>query len=107
MVGVARVPLILLQRTAVLVPACCLARAWMEAIAEIFPDIPLGELRSKDPSLLPPWLLKDFDIYNVRTYIPIHLLELKSRNEVSEKRGCLMVRLGRVGKTYVTSQIEG
>lgn len=68
-VGIARVPLTLLQDTAALLRGHqSLPRAWMLVIAEKFPDTSLRTLRSADPSLLPPWLLRGFPICQVRSY---------------------------------------
>lgn len=76
MVGVARVPLVLLQSIAATLQNCFgLPRAWMLAIAERFPDTSLGNLRSRDPSLLPFWLLRRFETYKVRAYRRTHVLE--------------------------------
>lgn len=75
-VGVARVPLVLLDGIAArLRPLKTLARAWMITVAKKFPNRPLRELRSKCPSLPPPWLLPEFATYQVRTYRHTLLLE--------------------------------
>ena len=67
-VGAARVPPALLQLVAAQLSGDVggnLASAWMLAVAEQFPDTSLRELRSQDPSLLPPWILQGFAIYQV------------------------------------------
>jgi hypothetical protein len=50
-----------------------LPRAWMMAIGLSFPDTPLAEVRSTDPSLLPFWILEGFESYQVRFYMRILL----------------------------------
>jgi hypothetical protein len=83
-VGGARVPVSILQAIAAAVYQNkagytqetmreLLPRVWMRAIGQIFPETPLAKLRSKDPSLLPHWLLERFDDYQVhytRNLIP-------------------------------------
>ncbi len=73
-VGIARVPLILLQTVAAVLregrsqrDRQLLPRAWMRAIAHNFPDTPLGKLRAIDASLLPAWLIEGWQSYHVRT----------------------------------------
>jgi hypothetical protein len=66
--GIVRVPKVLLQSTTALLlcprpedrPIMCesLQRAWMGAVALKFPDTPLAVLRSRDPCLVPAWLLE-------------------------------------------------
>lgn len=74
--GIARVPLVLLESIAAALRVTapgrqsdCLQRAWMRAIAQHFPDTPLGQLRAADRSLLPPWIMKgiiNFETFKVR-----------------------------------------
>jgi hypothetical protein len=71
--GVARVPRILLSRTAAVLrntmsDTGCLPRAWMWSIAYNFRSWPLHKLRALDPSLIPPWLLQDFEAVQVMIY---------------------------------------
>jgi hypothetical protein len=77
LVGVARIPLTLLQSLSNSLQVChaghpteslcgCLPRAWMRALAHKFPDTSLSELRSTCPSLLPSCLLNGFPGYPVR-----------------------------------------
>lgn len=74
-VGIARVPFVLLQCAADMLRNQTLPKAWMLALADKFPDISLRDLRSLCPSLLPPWLLQRFTIYDVWIYRRTHVLE--------------------------------
>lgn len=67
--GVVRVPPVLLQTIFAMMDGQChrdrpaemgllSPRIWMGAIARKFPDTRLAILRSTDPCLLPPWLLR-------------------------------------------------
>jgi hypothetical protein len=90
--GVARVPLVLLQGTAAMLQGSTstqqLPRAWMSSIAQNFPDTPLGELRSKDPSLLPAWLLQDFARVQVKTYITGFCCVLGTPRSIASSAAC-------------------
>jgi hypothetical protein len=78
-VGIARIPLILLQETAAALKGCQashrtgnmrqnLPRAWMRALAEKFPETSLSKVRSTYPCLLPHWLAQEFENCQVWTY---------------------------------------
>jgi hypothetical protein len=85
-VGIARVPLSILHATAAIlhrheagttssIMLDRLQRAWMLAIAQVFPGTPLSKLRSTDPALIPCWLVERFDDYQV--HIDVLLLLFK------------------------------
>lgn len=108
--GVARVPVILLHSTAALLRRNeSLPRAWMLAIAEQFPDTSLEELRSKSPSLLPPWLLRNFTAIQVRTAQKHLFLGVRvSKGSIEEAMDiCWPLKHGCAGLTSVTSHNDG